>query len=114
MQEERKIDKFICKVSFNERLKLDNKLKKSELIDTASFTSRFLSKKSLTGNKVKVLVFIFINSISIAYNTSLGQNISGVWQADLQNGQYQNPILHANFSDPDVCRVGDDFLETKD
>lgn len=111
-QEESKIDRFISKFSFNERLKLDSKFKKSELLDSASFTSRFLSKKSLTGNKVKVLFFILINSISIVYNHSLAQTISEVWQADLQNGHYQNPILHADYSDPDVCRVGDDFYMT--
>jgi beta-xylosidase len=29
------------------------------------------------------------------------------WSPDLGNGQYQNPILHADYSDPDVIRVGD-------
>ncbi len=32
-----------------------------------------------------------------------------VWQADLENGFYQNPILHADYSDPDVVRVGKDY-----
>ena len=32
-----------------------------------------------------------------------------VWQADLQNGYYKNPILFADYADPDVIRVGDDF-----
>jgi beta-xylosidase len=31
------------------------------------------------------------------------------WQADLGNGNYKNPILFADYSDPDVIRVGDDF-----
>ncbi|GIN57053.1 glycoside hydrolase [Lederbergia ruris] len=31
------------------------------------------------------------------------------WIADLGNGYYQNPILFADYSDPDVIRVGDDF-----
>ena len=26
--------------------------------------------------------------------------------------QYQNPILYADYSDPDVCRVGDDYYMT--
>lgn len=30
--------------------------------------------------------------------------------SDLGNGQYQNPILHADYSDPDVVRVDDDFF----
>jgi beta-xylosidase len=34
------------------------------------------------------------------------------WNADLGNGQYKNPILFADYSDPDVCRAGDDFFMT--
>ena len=32
-----------------------------------------------------------------------------VWQPDLSDGTYRNPILHADYSDPDAVRVGDDF-----
>jgi len=35
-----------------------------------------------------------------------------LWQADLGNGAYQNPILYADYSDPDVVAVGDDFYMT--
>jgi len=35
-----------------------------------------------------------------------------LWQADLGNGYYQNPILYADYSDPDVVAVGDDFYMT--
>ena len=34
------------------------------------------------------------------------------WSADLGNGRYRNPILHADYSDPDVIRVGDTFYMT--
>ena len=34
------------------------------------------------------------------------------WTADLGNGTYQNPILYADYSDPDVIRVGDDYYMT--
>jgi beta-xylosidase len=34
------------------------------------------------------------------------------WQSDLGDGTYQNPILHADYSDPDVVRVGDDYWMT--
>lgn len=37
---------------------------------------------------------------------------SKVWVADLGNGAYKNPILHADYSDPDAIRVGDDFYLT--
>ena len=38
--------------------------------------------------------------------------VSKVWVADLGNGNYQNPVLYADYSDPDVCRVGDDYYMT--
>lgn len=31
------------------------------------------------------------------------------WRADLGDGTYRNPILHADYSDPDAIRVGNDF-----
>ncbi|MBN2806246.1 MAG: glycoside hydrolase 43 family protein [Prolixibacteraceae bacterium] len=36
----------------------------------------------------------------------------GVWNADKDDGTYTNPILHSDYSDPDVCRVGNDFYLT--
>ena len=38
--------------------------------------------------------------------------ISKVWVSDLGDGKYQNPILNADYSDPDVCRVGDNYYMT--
>lgn len=38
--------------------------------------------------------------------------VSEPWVADLGNGYYQNPILHADYSDPDVIRVGDTYYMT--
>jgi beta-xylosidase len=37
---------------------------------------------------------------------------SSVWIADIGNGTYKNPILHADYSDPDAIRVGDDYYMT--
>jgi beta-xylosidase len=34
------------------------------------------------------------------------------WSPDLGNGRFRNPVLHADYSDPDVVRVGDDFYLT--
>ncbi|MCG2583820.1 glycoside hydrolase 43 family protein [Massilia sp. TS11] len=34
------------------------------------------------------------------------------WQADLGDGRYQNPVLHADYSDPDAIRVGDRYYMT--
>lgn len=38
--------------------------------------------------------------------------VSKVWVADKGNGTYKNPVLYADYSDPDACRVGDDFYMT--
>ena len=35
--------------------------------------------------------------------------VSKVWVADNGDGTYRNPIIHADYSDPDVVRVGRDF-----
>ena len=40
------------------------------------------------------------------------QYVSEVWVSDQGNGTYRNPVLHADYSDPDVCAAGDDFYMT--
>ncbi|MBN2182361.1 MAG: glycoside hydrolase 43 family protein [Sedimentisphaerales bacterium] len=35
-----------------------------------------------------------------------------VWQPDNEDGTYKNPVIFADYSDPDVIRVGDDFYMT--
>lgn len=35
--------------------------------------------------------------------------VSKVWVSDQGNGRYNNPVLYADYSDPDVCRVGKDY-----
>ncbi|HEY0862974.1 MAG TPA: glycoside hydrolase 43 family protein [Lacunisphaera sp.] len=34
------------------------------------------------------------------------------WSPDLGDGTYRNPIIHADYSDPDAVRVGDDYWMT--
>ncbi len=38
--------------------------------------------------------------------------VSKAWWSDNKDGTYKNPVLFADYSDPDVCRVGDDFYLT--
>lgn len=62
--------------------------------------------------KIKLFVsLIMLSGVSLGLR---GQETykSAVWSADLGDGRYQNPILYADYSDPDVCRVGDDFYMT--
>jgi beta-xylosidase len=58
-----------------------------------------------------ILIFILTVWISSA-GEIVAQPVSHVWVSDLGNGQYKNPILHADYSDPDAIRVGDDFYMT--
>src|SRR5688500_18884000 len=53
-----------------------------------------------------ILTFLCIKAVAQpAQRTS----VSDVWKADLGNGFYKNPVIHADYSDPDVCRAGDDY-----
>src|SRR5688572_16075673 len=54
-------------------------------------------------------LIVLLNLLAIASHT---QTISKVWVADNGDGTYKNPIIHADYSDPDVIRVGDDFYMT--
>ncbi|WP_304066563.1 glycoside hydrolase 43 family protein [Pedobacter glucosidilyticus] len=51
--------------------------------------------------------------LSVAYfsiqTITAQEYVSKVWVADLGNGKYKNPVLNADYSDPDAIRVGDDF-----
>lgn len=37
---------------------------------------------------------------------------NGPWIPDLGDGTYKNPVIHADYSDPDVVRVGSDYYMT--
>jgi beta-xylosidase len=52
--------------------------------------------------------------IVIASGRAFGADAPGAvpWQADNGDGTYRNPIIFADYSDPDVIRVGDDFYLT--
>lgn len=52
---------------------------------------------------VYIVMLVFIFSQAAAQN-------SPVWNPDNGDGTYTNPVIHADFSDPDAIRVGDDFF----
>ncbi|MFI1743260.1 glycoside hydrolase family 43 protein [Thalassobellus sediminis] len=56
-------------------------------------------------------VFFLLLVISIQ-SIVAQQYVSKVWQSDNENGTYTNPVLYADYSDPDVIRVGDNFYMT--
>jgi len=48
-----------------------------------------------------------------AQTNSVTKNyVSKVWVADQGNGTFKNPVLNADYSDPDAIRVGDDYYLT--
>jgi beta-xylosidase len=51
-------------------------------------------------------------AFTVLFLSTLVQLNAQVWQPDLRDGTYRNPIIHADYSDPDVVRVGDDFYLT--
>jgi beta-xylosidase len=58
-------------------------------------------------------LFLFLISIQTAIGQEKNEsNLSQVWVADNGDGTYKNPILHADYSDPDAIRVGDDYYMT--
>lgn len=57
---------------------------------------------------MKLSVTLFALCVLIVSGVQ-SQTVSKVWVADKGNGTYQNPVLNADYSDPDAIRVGDDF-----
>lgn len=57
----------------------------------------------------KQFFFFFLLLLGGLNAISQSQSVSKVWVADNGNGTYKNPIIHADYSDPDAIRVGDDF-----
>ncbi len=52
---------------------------------------------------------IFFIAPLLMYGQNNSTNISKVWVADNGDGTYTNPVIHADYSDPDAIRVGDDY-----
>lgn len=55
---------------------------------------------------------IYILFILSSLNLFAQQSVSQVWVADNGDGTFINPILNADYSDPDVCAVDDNFYMT--
>ncbi|MBV8859562.1 MAG: glycoside hydrolase 43 family protein [Acidobacteria bacterium] len=67
---------------------------------------------------IHILLALFalscVHAAARAQSTTAGQTraVSKVWVADNGDGTYKNPVIHADFSDPDAVRVGEDFYLT--
>jgi len=54
------------------------------------------------------LIPVFACGLLVA-QTAAGGRLSKVWNPDNGDGTYRNPVLSADYSDPDAIRVGSDF-----
>ena len=52
---------------------------------------------------------ILISILLLAPMAVSAQYKSQVWSPDNGDGTYTNPVINADYSDPDVCVVGDDY-----
>lgn len=50
-----------------------------------------------------------ITTLTKELKENVAPYVSKVWVSDLGNGKYKNPVLYADYSDPDICRVGNDY-----
>jgi beta-xylosidase len=74
-----------------------------------------MKKNNIPAGSIIALMLLAFFSIKVAAQSSpeAGSDaVSKVWVADNGDGTYKNPILHADYSDPDAVRVGDDFYMT--
>ncbi|HEX3024239.1 MAG TPA: glycoside hydrolase 43 family protein [Chitinophagaceae bacterium] len=59
--------------------------------------------------KQKIILSLFYFCCIAALAQSQQNYVSKVWVADNGDGTYKNPVLYADYSDPDVIRVGNDY-----
>lgn len=57
---------------------------------------------------VFTIASLFLVEVIVAQSNSLSQS----WNPLSGQGRYRNPIIHADYSDPDAIRVGDDYYMT--
>lgn len=61
---------------------------------------------------LKPTISILVVFCGLSFFCGAQSEVSKVWVADNGDGTYKNPIIHADYSDPDVVRVGDDYYMT--
>ena len=59
----------------------------------------------------KTFNLLFAAAMACSPLMSIAQE-SATWNPNLPGGTYKNPVINADYSDPDVCRVGNDFYMT--
>ncbi len=54
----------------------------------------------------KIIIILVISSF---INPVMSQAVPGIWEPDNGDGTYKNPVINADYSDPDAIRVGEDY-----
>ena len=60
----------------------------------------------------RILMSLLLGSCIFPTVQAQENHVSKVWVADQGDGTYKNPVLYADYSDPDVIRVGEDYYLT--
>jgi beta-xylosidase len=68
-----------------------------------------MPQKFLEPTRLRPLALVLVATIAGA---QAPQQVSKVWVADQGDGTYKNPVLYADYSDPDAVRVGRDYYMT--
>lgn len=58
---------------------------------------------------MKIIACIYCLLATTPVLAQSSREVSKVWIADNRDGTYKNPVLYADYSDPDAIRVGDDY-----
>ena len=61
---------------------------------------------------MKKTILLFSYFFAALISSAKSSTVSKVWSPDLGNGMYKNPVLYADYSDPDAIRVGDTYYMT--
>lgn len=61
---------------------------------------------------MRAVVCARLFSLALPLGAQTAEYVSQVWSPDLGDGRFKNPIIHADYSDPDVCVAGNDFYMT--
>ncbi len=67
---------------------------------------------STTGTMKRQLLLSMVSLMAAMAVARAATDPSEVWRPDRGDGTYRNPVLHADYSDPDVCAVGEDYYLT--
>ena len=62
--------------------------------------------------KRKNLLITFVATTLLTATPATAQTPSKTWNPNVSGGKYRNPVIDADYSDPDVCRVGNDYYMT--